>query len=84
MPARWSCRTGVCQTCGTPDLSGSVGYAPLPLESSAAGQALLCCSTPAHRPSINKCVGVGTRAAGDVDKALEWDLDDAREIRSVG
>ncbi|MFI5611649.1 MOSC domain-containing protein [Amycolatopsis sp. NPDC051903] len=46
VPARWSCRTGVCQTCLTPVLSGAVDYAPAPLEPPAAGQALLCCSTP--------------------------------------
>ncbi|QRP47783.1 MOSC and FAD-binding oxidoreductase domain-containing protein [Amycolatopsis sp. FDAARGOS 1241] len=46
VPARWSCRTGVCQTCLTPVLSGSVDYAPAPLEPPAAGQTLLCCSTP--------------------------------------
>ncbi|MFD7391579.1 MOSC domain-containing protein [Streptomyces sp. NPDC059852] len=46
VPARWSCRTGVCHTCVTPVLSGEVGYAPEPLEPPAAGQALICCSRP--------------------------------------
>ncbi|HWD02929.1 MAG TPA: MOSC domain-containing protein [Amycolatopsis sp.] len=46
VPARWSCRTGVCHMCVTPVLSGSVDYAPAPLEPPPAGQALLCCSTP--------------------------------------
>ncbi|MFI9797459.1 MOSC domain-containing protein [Streptomyces sp. NPDC052302] len=46
VPARWSCRTGVCHTCVTPVLSGEVGYAPAPLEPPPAGQALICCSRP--------------------------------------
>lgn len=46
VPTRWSCRTGVCHTCVTPVLSGSVEYDPEPLEAPAAGEALVCCSRP--------------------------------------
>ena len=47
VPARWSCRTGVCHTCVTPLLSGDVSYAPEPLDPPAAGQVLICCARPA-------------------------------------
>jgi ferredoxin len=43
---RWSCRTGVCQTCRTGLLDGTVAYAPDPLEPPADGEVLLCCSRP--------------------------------------
>ena len=46
VPARWSCRTGVCHTCVTPLLSGDISYAPVPLEPPASGQALICCARP--------------------------------------
>ncbi|WP_433475621.1 MOSC domain-containing protein [Spirillospora sp. CA-142024] len=46
VPSRWSCRTGVCQTCITPLLSGEVSYSPEPLEPPAEGQVLICCSRP--------------------------------------
>jgi len=46
VPTRWSCRTGVCQTCVTPLLSGEVNYSPTPLEPPPEGQALICCSRP--------------------------------------
>jgi len=46
VPARWSCRTGVCHTCTTPLLSGQVAYAPEPLEPATAGEVLICCSRP--------------------------------------
>jgi ferredoxin-NADP reductase len=46
VPARWSCRTGVCHTCVTPVLSGGVRYSPGPLEPPPGGQALICCSRP--------------------------------------
>jgi ferredoxin-NADP reductase/MOSC domain-containing protein YiiM len=47
VPARWSCRTGVCHTCVTPLLSGDITYDPDPLELPAAGQVLICCARPA-------------------------------------
>jgi ferredoxin-NADP reductase/MOSC domain-containing protein YiiM len=46
VPTRWSCRTGVCQTCVTPVLSGTVAYEPEPLEPAPAGTVLVCCSRP--------------------------------------
>ena len=46
VPSRWSCRTGVCHTCVTPLLSGSVSYAPDPLEPPADGEVLICCAQP--------------------------------------
>jgi ferredoxin-NADP reductase/MOSC domain-containing protein YiiM len=46
IPVRWSCRTGVCHTCVTGLIGGSVSYNPEPLESAAPGNVLLCCSQP--------------------------------------
>ncbi|HKN96294.1 MAG TPA: MOSC and FAD-binding oxidoreductase domain-containing protein [Pseudonocardiaceae bacterium] len=46
VPARWSCRTGVCHTCVTPLLSGEVTYDPDPLEVPTGGQVLVCCARP--------------------------------------
>jgi ferredoxin-NADP reductase len=46
VPVRWSCRTGVCHTCETGLISGSVAYLPEPIEPPAEGNALTCCCTP--------------------------------------
>ena len=46
VPARWSCRSGVCHTCVTPLLSGDVSYSPEPLEPAGIGNVLICCSRP--------------------------------------
>ncbi len=46
VPVRWSCRTGVCHTCMTGLISGSVSYQPEPLERPAPGNVLVCCSQP--------------------------------------
>ena len=46
VPTRWSCRTGVCHTCETSLLSGTVGYAPDPVDNPADGNVLICCSQP--------------------------------------
>jgi ferredoxin len=46
VPVRWSCRTGVCQTCVTPLLSGEISYQPGPLEDPPGGQVLICCAQP--------------------------------------
>jgi ferredoxin-NADP reductase/MOSC domain-containing protein YiiM len=46
VPARWSCRTGVCHTCMTGLISGSITYQPEPLERPATGNVLVCCSQP--------------------------------------
>jgi ferredoxin len=47
VPTRWSCRTGVCHTCETLMLSGSVTYAPEPVDAPADGNVLICCAQPA-------------------------------------
>nr|WP_246324029.1 MOSC and FAD-binding oxidoreductase domain-containing protein [Petropleomorpha daqingensis] len=44
VPVRWSCRTGVCQTCETTLIAGAVGYRPDPVEPPPDGSVLLCCS----------------------------------------
>jgi ferredoxin-NADP reductase len=46
VPARWACRTGVCHSCQSGLISGSVGYDPEPLDPPTAGSLLLCCSRP--------------------------------------
>jgi ferredoxin-NADP reductase len=46
VPARWSCRTGVCHTCESGLVSGAVSYQPDPVEEPASGNALICCSQP--------------------------------------
>jgi ferredoxin-NADP reductase/MOSC domain-containing protein YiiM len=46
VPVRWSCRTGVCHTCMTGLISGSIIYNPDPLEMPAPGNVLVCCSQP--------------------------------------
>ena len=43
---RWSCRTGVCQTCETTIIAGDVGYDPEPVEAPAEGSVLICCARP--------------------------------------
>jgi ferredoxin len=47
VPVRWSCRTGVCQTCRTGLVAGTVSYAPDPVEPPADGEILVCCAQPA-------------------------------------
>jgi len=46
VPVRWSCRTGVCHTCMTGLIGGSIIYNPEPLEKPAPGNVLICCSQP--------------------------------------
>jgi ferredoxin-NADP reductase/MOSC domain-containing protein YiiM len=46
VPVRWSCRTGVCHTCMTGLIGGSIRYNPEPLERPAPGNVLPCCSQP--------------------------------------
>jgi ferredoxin len=43
---RWSCRTGVCHTCMTGLIAGSIVYNPEPLERPSPGNVLVCCSRP--------------------------------------
>jgi ferredoxin-NADP reductase/ferredoxin len=53
VPVRWSCRTGVCHTCETGLLDGTVAYAPDPLEPPAAGNVLVCCSRPSSDLAVD-------------------------------
>jgi ferredoxin-NADP reductase/MOSC domain-containing protein YiiM len=46
VPVRWACRTGVCHSCETALLSGSLDYDPEPVEPPAGGSALICCARP--------------------------------------
>jgi len=46
VPARWSCRTGVCHNCEAGLIGGSVAYEPDPLDPPASGNLLICCSRP--------------------------------------
>ncbi|MEI9939566.1 MAG: MOSC and FAD-binding oxidoreductase domain-containing protein [Pseudomonadota bacterium] len=48
IPVKWSCRTGVCHTCETGLVSGSVSYSPDPIEPAQNGNVLTCCSIPCH------------------------------------
>jgi ferredoxin-NADP reductase len=46
VPVKWSCRTGVCHSCECALIGGEVNYRPVPLESPAGGNVLICCSRP--------------------------------------
>ena len=46
VPVRWACRTGVCHSCESGLVSGTVVYEPQPLEAPAEGNVLICCSRP--------------------------------------
>jgi ferredoxin-NADP reductase/MOSC domain-containing protein YiiM/ferredoxin len=46
VPTRWACRTGVCHSCESGLVAGSVAYRPDPIDPPAAGNLLICCSTP--------------------------------------
>ena len=46
VPVRWACRVGVCHTCESGLIDGSVGYAPEPLDRPSEENVLICCSTP--------------------------------------
>lgn len=46
VPVRWSCRTGVCRTCASGLVAGTVRYDPEPVELPGPGAALICCSRP--------------------------------------
>jgi ferredoxin-NADP reductase/MOSC domain-containing protein YiiM len=48
VPVRWSCRTGVCHTCMTGLIGGSVTYNPEPLERPSSGNVLVCCAQPSE------------------------------------
>jgi len=46
VPVQWACRTGVCHTCESGLIGGTVYYDPDPLEPPATGNLLMCCSRP--------------------------------------
>jgi ferredoxin-NADP reductase/MOSC domain-containing protein YiiM len=46
VPVRWACRTGVCHTCESALISGTVIYNPDPLDPPAPGNILICCARP--------------------------------------
>ena len=46
VPVRWSCRIGVCHTCETAVMSGTVRYSPAPVDDPGDGDVLICCSQP--------------------------------------
>ncbi|MEV6635959.1 MOSC and FAD-binding oxidoreductase domain-containing protein [Actinoplanes sp. NPDC051470] len=46
VPARWSCRSGVCHTCETGLLSGAVDYTAEPVDPPADGAVLICSARP--------------------------------------
>jgi ferredoxin-NADP reductase/MOSC domain-containing protein YiiM len=48
VPVRWACRTGVCHSCETALISGTVDYTLEPLEPPAPGNILVCCTQPAE------------------------------------
>jgi ferredoxin-NADP reductase len=52
VPARFSCRTGVCHYCETGILAGTVAYNPKPLEPPPDGRALVCCSRPSSEVTL--------------------------------
>jgi ferredoxin len=46
VPVRWSCRTGVCHSCETGLVAGTVTYQPDPIDPPGQGNVLICCSKP--------------------------------------
>lgn len=46
VPVRWSCRAGVCHTCETGLITGTVRYQPTPIDAPAEGNVLICCAQP--------------------------------------
>jgi ferredoxin-NADP reductase/MOSC domain-containing protein YiiM/ferredoxin len=46
VPVGWSCRTGVCHSCESALVSGSIQYEPEPLDPPGEGNILICCSRP--------------------------------------
>ena len=53
VPVKWSCRTGVCHTCESALIGGTVTYQPEPLELPAEGNMLTCCSQPSSDLEID-------------------------------
>ena len=48
VPVRWSCRTGVCHTCESGLMAGTVSYSPDPVDDPSDGNVLICCSQPSQ------------------------------------
>jgi ferredoxin-NADP reductase/MOSC domain-containing protein YiiM/ferredoxin len=53
VPVKWACRTGVCHTCESALIGGTVNYEPDPLEPPAAGNVLICCSRPSGDAEVD-------------------------------
>ena len=53
VPVRFACRTGVCHTCISRLLAGTVAYEPEPLERPAEDNALICCSRPTGEVTLD-------------------------------
>jgi ferredoxin-NADP reductase/MOSC domain-containing protein YiiM/ferredoxin len=53
VPVQWSCRTGVCHTCESALIGGTVGYQPDPLQPPATGNLLLCCASPSSEIEVD-------------------------------
>ncbi|MGC1303683.1 MAG: MOSC and FAD-binding oxidoreductase domain-containing protein [Caulobacteraceae bacterium] len=53
VPVRWSCRSGVCHTCESGLISGSVSNQPEPLDRPADGAILICCARPREDVAID-------------------------------
>jgi ferredoxin-NADP reductase/MOSC domain-containing protein YiiM len=52
VPVRWSCRAGVCHTCETALVAGTIGYRPDPVDTAARSQwatSLLICDDAGRR-----------------------------------
>ena len=46
VPVRFACRTGVCHTCESGLVAGTIGYRPDPVDAPADGNVLICCAQP--------------------------------------
>jgi ferredoxin-NADP reductase/MOSC domain-containing protein YiiM len=46
VPVRWACRTGVCHSCESGLIAGTIGYRPDPVDAPADGDVLICCAQP--------------------------------------
>ena len=53
VPTRWSCRTGVCHSCESGLVAGSVSYDPEPVDLPAEGTILVCCAAPSDEVVID-------------------------------
>jgi len=53
VPVRWACRTGVCHSCETGLVNGSISYEPDPLDLPAEGNVLICCGRPSGDIAID-------------------------------